>query len=425
MGRGLSLALLILGILVIAGGGVGLALGWNLHPDEPNVAQRQDLVNDGLPPTSPMATVPTPSPATVAPDPDYLDELARSGISTSGWKTDFSRHTVPYAEIISGGVPRDGIPPIDSPSFSSIEAANSWLADREPVIALEINGDARAYPLQIMTWHEIVNDSVGGIPVAVTFCPLCNSAIALDRRIGEIVYDFGVSGKLRNSDLIMWDRQTESWWQQFTGEAIVGSLVGIRLDMLPAIIISWGDFKSAYPEGQVLSRETGFSRPYGRNPYAGYDDVDNSPFLFRGDPDRRLLPMERVVAVTIDDASVAFPFSVLEKEKVINYQYGDQNLVVFFKPGTASALDQSSIKDSRDVGATSVFTPQVKDHDLTFRAEGNSFIDNETGSVWNILGQSVSGPLSGERLMPVVYGSHFWFAWGAFNPQTTIYQEPG
>jgi hypothetical protein len=223
---------------------------------------------------------PTPGSAAVAPDPDYFNELAKSGISTSGWKTDFSRHTVPYAEIISGGVPRDGIPPIDSPSFVSIEAANSWLADREPVIALEINGDARAYPLQIMTWHEIVNDSVGGIPVAVTFCPLCNSAIAFNRRIGEIVYDFGVSGKLRNSDLIMWDRQTESWWQQFTGEAIVGSLAGIRLDMLPAVIISWGDFRSAYPEGQVLSRETGFSRPYGRNPYAGYDDVDNSRFCF-------------------------------------------------------------------------------------------------------------------------------------------------
>jgi hypothetical protein len=333
MGRGLSLTLLSLGISIIVGGGVGLALAWNLRPDAPNVAQRQDLVNDGLSPTSPTVMTPTPGSAAVAPDPDYFNELAKSGISTSGWKTDFSRHTVSYAEIISGGVPRDGIPPIDSPSFFSIEAANSWLADREPVIALEINGDARAYPLQIMTWHEIVNNSVGGIPVAVTFCPLCNSAIAFDRRMGEIVYDFGVSGKLRNSDLIMWDRQTESWWQQFTGEEIVGSLAGIRLDMLPAVIISWGDFKSAYPEGQVLSQDTGFSRPYSRNPYVGYDDVDNSPFLFRGDPDRRLLPMERVVAVTIDDASVAFPFSVLEKEKVINYQHGDQNLVVFFKPG--------------------------------------------------------------------------------------------
>jgi hypothetical protein len=425
MGRGLRLALLPLAVLVIAGGGVGLALAWNLRQNETNVAQQRVPVDDGLSPESSTATTPTLGPVIVAPDPDYLDELARSGISTSGWKTDFSRHTVPYAEIISGGVPRDGIPPIDSPSFSTIGAADSWLADREPVITLEINGDARAYPLQIMTWHEIVNDTVGSEPVVVTFCPLCNSAIAFDRRMGDVVYDFGVSGKLRNSDLIMWDRQTESWWQQFTGEAIVGDLAGIRLDMLPAVIISWGDFKSVYPEGQVLARDTGSSRPYGRNPYAGYDDVDNTPFLFRGDPDRRLLPMERVVAVNMDDTPVAFPFSVLERDKTINYQHGNRNLVVFFKPGTVSALDQSSIKDSRDVGATGVFVPRVNDRDLTFRAEGNTFIDNETGSVWNILGQSVSGPLSGERLTPVVHGSHFWFAWGAFNPETIVYQGTG
>ena len=425
MGRGLRLTLLVLGILVIAGGGAGLALAWNLRQSGPNVAQQRVPANDRLPPASHTATNPTSGPATLSPDPDYLDELAGSGISTSGWKTDFTRHTVPYAEILSGGVPRDGIPPIDSPSFSTVEAADSWLAEREPVIVLEINDDARAYPLQIMTWHEIVNDTVGGEPVVVTFCPLCNSAIAFHRRMGDVVYDFGVSGKLRNSDLIMWDRQTESWWQQFTGEAIVGDLAGMRLDMLPAVIISWSDFKSAYPEGQVLSQDTGFSRPYGRNPYAGYDDVGNTPFLFRGDPDQRLLPMERVVAVTIDNAPVAFPFSVLEREKTINYQHGDQNLVVFFKPGTASALDQSSIKDSRDVGAASVFIPGIDDRNLTFRAAGNSFVDNQTGSVWNILGQCVSGPLSGERLTPAVHGSHFWFAWGAFHPETVVYQGTG
>jgi hypothetical protein len=135
--------------------------------------------------------------------------------------------------------------------------------------------------------------------------------------------------------------------------------------------------------------------------------------------------MERVVAVNMDDTPVAFPFSVLERDKTINYQYGDRDLVVFFKPGTVSALDQSSIKDSRDVGATGVFVPQVNDRDLTFRAEGNTFVDNETGSVWNILGQSVSGPLSGGRLTPVVHGSHFWFAWGAFNPETIVYQGTG
>ena len=155
-----------------------------------------------------------PADATIEPDPDFREELARASISTRGWKTDFSRHTVSYSEIFSGGVPRDGIPPIDDPRVTTPERADGWLGDQEPVIAVELNGEARAYPLQILTWHEIVNDFLGEVPVTVTFCPLCNSALVFDRRLDGSVYDFGVSGKLRNSDLIMWDRQTESWWQQ-------------------------------------------------------------------------------------------------------------------------------------------------------------------------------------------------------------------
>ncbi|MGB6850975.1 MAG: DUF3179 domain-containing (seleno)protein, partial [Thermoanaerobaculia bacterium] len=158
------------------------------------------------------------------PDPDFGEELRQSRISTSGWKTDFSRHDLPFSEILSGGVPRDGIPPLDKPEFATVDEAGRWLEDQEPVISFEINGEAKAYPLQILTWHEIVNDVVGGVPVAVTFCPLCNSAIVFDRRLGGVLYDFGVSGNLRSSDLIMWDRQTHSWWQQLTGEAIVGEL---------------------------------------------------------------------------------------------------------------------------------------------------------------------------------------------------------
>ena len=165
--------------------------------------------------------------------------------------------------------------------FTSIAEADSWLEAQEPVILFENAGDARAYPLQILTWHEIVNDEVGGLPVSVTFCPLCNSGIVFDRRLEGVVYDFGTSGNLRNSDLIMWDRQTESWWQQLTGKAIVGELTGQMLIFLPSIIISWEDFKTNKPEGKVLSQDTGFRRDYGRNPYVGYDRVDNPPFLYR------------------------------------------------------------------------------------------------------------------------------------------------
>ena len=199
---------------------------------------------------------------TIQPDPDFERALLNAGISRRGWETDFSRHTVPYGEILSGGPPRDGIPPLDDPKFTTAKDASAWLGDQEPVIAFELNDDARAYPLQILTWHEIVNDLVGGVPVSATFCPLCNAAIVFDRRLDGTVYDFGTSGNLRNSDLIMWDRQTESWWQQFTGQGIVGELAGKKLTMLTASIISFSDFRAASPDGKVLSRDTGFSRPY-------------------------------------------------------------------------------------------------------------------------------------------------------------------
>ena len=177
-----------------------------------------------------------------------------------------SPHTVSFGEILSGGVPRDGIPPLDNPTFTSVEDANNWLEDLEPVISLEVNGEAKAYPLQILIWHEIVNDEIGGIPVSATFCPLCNSAIVFDRRLDGVVHDFGVSGKLRNSDLIMWDRQTETWWQQLTGDGIVGELAGKKLTFIPATIISWADFKAAHPDALVLDKKTGFDRSYGENP---------------------------------------------------------------------------------------------------------------------------------------------------------------
>ena len=361
----------------------------------------------------------------VEPDPDFEKALQRAGISSRGWETDFSRHTVPYDEIISGGPPRDGIPPLDNPTFTSTNAAGDWLDDQEPVIAFELNGDARAYPLQILTWHEIVNDVVGGVPVSATFCPLCNAAIVFDRRLDGVVYDFGTSGKLRKSDLIMWDRQTETWWQQFTGEGIVGELAGKRLTILPASIISFSDFRASSPDGKVLSRDTGFSRRYGQNPYAGYDRADQPPFLFDGNLDGRLLPKERVATVTIGEVDAAFPFSTLEQERVVNYTVDGEDLVVLFKFGTGSALDRSSISKSRDVGATGLFDAHVDGQKLTFRADGDTFVDNETGSVWNILGEAVEGPLTGTSLNPIVHANHFWFAWGAFKPDTLIYPGVG
>jgi hypothetical protein len=224
----------------------------------------------------------------------------------------------------------------------------------------------------------------------------------------------------------MWDRQTESWWQQLTGEAIVGELTGEKLTFLASTIISWDDFKSFHPDGRVLSRDTGFTRNYGQNPYAGYDQVDLPPFLYQGKPDGRLLPKERVAAVSINqsdagEVDAAFPFSTLEQERVVNYQVGDRDLVVFFQPGTQSALDDRLIKGSREIGATAVFDSRIGDRTLTFKLEGDQFVDNETGSTWNLLGAAVAGPLSGTALAPIVHADHFWFAWAAFKPDTLIY----
>ena len=389
-----------------------------------------DPPSDDIPTPTPTPS-PTPAPTKTPrltwpePDPDWQEALRQARFSTRLWETDFSLHSVLYSEILQGGPPRDGIPPIDEPVFASIERMDESIIginDQEPVIAFELNGDARAYPIQILMWHEIVNDMVGGVPVTVTFCPLCNAAIVFDRRLDGVVYDFGTTGNLRKSDLIMWDRQTESWWQQFTGEAIVGELTGKVLTFLPASMVSWADFKAAYPTGQVLWFDTGFERDYGSNPYSGYDRADDPPFLFDGDLDGRLLPKERVVAVTIGDDAAAFPFSILEKERVVNYNLSGQDLVVFWVPGTLSALDEYVIQYSRDVGATGVFDPNLDDRRLTFRVEGDNIVDNETDSAWNILGQAIGGPLSGSKLKPIIHADHFWFSWAAFKPDTKIYQ---
>jgi hypothetical protein len=347
---------------------------------------------------------------------------------TSSWNTNWSLHTIDYADILSGGPPRDGIPSLDNPTFVPIAQANEWLADNEPVVVLEINGDARAYPIQVLTWHEIANDTVGDLPVVVTFCPLCNSAIVFERIIDGNPVEFGVSGLLRNSDLIMYDRTDESLWQQFTGEGIVGNHAGKQLAFLPSSLVSYADFKAGFPEGVVLSRETGFSRPYGENPYAGYDTYDNplssggNLALFSGHEDNRLAPADRVVTLSVNGVDMAYPLAILSEAGVIHDAPGGVDLVVFHTGGTSSALGARVIADAEDVGATGVFDPTVDGQQLTFRPIAGGFEDAETSSTWTILGQAMDGPLAGSQLTPIVHADHFWFSWAAFKPDTIIYQ---
>lgn len=359
------------------------------------------------------------------PDPPtdgLVENLSPPSGAATQFITDFSISIVDFNEILSGGPPKDGIPAVDEPQFASIAEADEWLDDSEPVVSITHNGETRAYPIQILMWHEIVNDTLGGEPVTVTFCPLCNTAIVFSGNLDNVELDFGTTGRLRFSNLIMYDRPTETWWQQATGQAIVGKLTGKQLTFLPAAMISWEQFKESFPDSVVLSRETGFIRRYGANPYTGYDDVRTSPFLYLGpDTPGQLPAMARVLTVEISDQAVAYPYEVMQEVGVVNDSVGGQDVVIFWQPGVASALDTSSIAAGTDVGAVAAFSRIVDGETLTFTFVDGKIIDKQTQSVWNVLGEAVSGELVGSVLEQVVSINHFWFSWAAFRPETTVY----
>ncbi len=281
--------------------------------------------------------------------------------------TDFETTSVEsWVEIMSGGPPKDGIPAITDPGFLPV-ADKPPLPDAEPVITLEMAGAApRAYPIRYLTWHEIVNDTVGGVPVAVTFCPLCNSALTFDRRVGDAVLEFGVSGKLRHSDMIMYDRQTESWWQQATAEGIVGTYTGATLTALPSWMESYGQFRARHPEGLVMA-EPDWPRDYGRNPYRNYDS-SYRPFLYSGElPPHGIPALMRVVRV----GDRAWPMDRLARAEEIT----EAGITITWRAGKASALDTDRIADGRDVGAVRVRDADGNDlpHDVMFAFAFHAF----------------------------------------------------
>ncbi len=295
-------------------------------------------------------------------------------------KTDFSRTSIDFSEVMSGGPPKDGIPSIENPKFMPIAEADH-LADTEPVIGLEVGGEWKAYPLQVLMWHEIVNDEIGGTPVSVTFCPLCNAAIVFDRRLDGRILDFGTTGKLRNSDLIMYDRQTESWWQQFIGEGIVGEMTGKKLKIVPARLESVARFKARAVEGKVLIPTYSQRRRYGANPYAYYDSMPR-PFLYRGDLPEGIAPLARVVSISDGNGGYrAWSMDALKREKRIET---DDGIVLTWSAGQNSALDAPSIREGVDVGNV-----------VVQRKEGDAMKD-------------------------VAYGVDFAFAFHAFYPDVQI-----
>ena len=282
-------------------------------------------------------------------------------------ETDFTKsHVADWSEIQSGGPPKDGIPALNDPGFKAA-ADETRIGRREPVIVLKIgNAPARAYPLRYLTWHEIVNDTVAGVPVAVTFCPLCNSALTFDRRVRGRALTFGVSGKLRHSDMVMYDRETQSWWQQAIGAAIVGELLGTELTALPSRLESWQDFTTAHPDGLVMD-EPRYNRPYGRNPYRDYDS-SKRPFLFTGElPPHGVPALERVVRV----GDRAWPMTRLAEAGELT----EAGVTIRWKPGQVSALDTGRINKARDVGSIRVLDGQGRDvvHDVMFAFAFHAF----------------------------------------------------
>ncbi len=368
--------------------------------------------------------------STTAPTPTTVAAKATSSVLPTGpsaldepGSAAFPDPLVPIDEIITGGPPPDGIPPIENPVFLNVADNLEILDPAEPVVALEIDGDARAYPVRAMIWHEIVNDTVGGEPVSVTYCPLCNSAVTYRRTINGVETTFGTSGRLFASALVMYDRATESLWTHFDGRAIVGVLTGSQLEAIGSPLMAWGDFVTAYPTGQVLDwNETGFRRDYGRNPYVGYDDDTTQPFLFRGALDDRGLAKQRVVGIALAGEAAAYDLNSLSEGEAsaTNIVVADQDLVIFWKAGQSSALDEGILEEGRDVGSVGVFSRVVDGRSLTFVADGDQLMDEETESVWLISGNAISGPLGGSTLDRVEHLDTFWFSWSTYQPDTVL-----
>ncbi len=400
----LMLAVVALGVLATACGGAVEGDG------EPTA------VSDA---TTSIAGEPQPATGVLPEGPSALEQSSAA---------EFPPPLVEPGEIISGGPPPDGIPPIEEPIFISVTEALDRFDPAEAVVALEINGDARAYPVQVMIWHEIVNDRVDGIPVAVTYCPLCNSAVTYRREIRGVETTFGTSGRLFASALVMYDRATESLWTHFDGRAVVGLLAGEQLEPIASPLLSWADFAAAYPAGQVLDPDaTGFNRNYGTNPYQGYDDAGSEPFLFRGVTDPRAASKQRVVGVEVDGAAVAFSLEAISGgvANATNSTVGDRDVVIFWKAGQATALEANSVEGGRDVGSVAVFDPRLDGRSLTFVAAGDGFVDDQTGSTWTIAGEAVAGELTGSRLERLNHLDTFWFAWATYRPGTELVEPAG
>jgi hypothetical protein len=367
---------------------------------------------------TPDTAAPSPAPCTAT-----TDELPVPAAAAAGDGTPFPWEAIGEvalldgfdpAEVLPGGPPPDGILPVDTPCTVDVATADAWLQDDESVLLVEVGGEARAYPLAIMTQHEIVNDVLAGVPLTVTYCPLCNSGLAFERVLDGEAWDFGTSGRLLRSNLVMYDRQTRTLWSQFSGTALWGdpAVVGRELVRVPTQLLGWSTVRESRPDATVLGRASVPGREYGSNPYPGYEGT-GSGFLFRGPTDERLDPDARVVGLGDGDAAVALPLDRLREERAVRLNVDGAAVSVVFAPGQASALDAASVADGVEVGQTGAFAVDRLEPDGDGR-----FLDPATGAVHDVTGRVVEG--DAPDLVRVPLDDTFWFVWFAFHPGTAI-----
>ncbi|MHA7646953.1 DUF3179 domain-containing protein [Nitrosopumilus sp. S4] len=320
-------------------------------------------------------------------------------------ETNGVKHIIPLDKIKSGGPPKDGIPSIDHPVF--VDVKNSFfMSDSDTVIGLSINGQTKAYPLFILVWHEIVNDNIGGIPVAVTYCPLCYTNQVFERKINGQEVEFGTSGKLYNSNLLMYDRLTESYWSQALGTAVKGDLTGYQLNLIPFDVMTWGDWKTLYPNTLVLTTDTGHIRSYATDPYGNYYTEPRIMFPVEHRDDR-VHPKEIIVGLEIDDVYKAYKQKDIEYNILINDSINEVPLVLW------SLYAENSRVYERIIDGVV----------LDFEYVDDKIIDQQTQSEWNYDGMGVSGEHFGKQLKRIPIEPGFWFEWVAFHPNTLVYGD--
>jgi hypothetical protein len=322
------------------------------------------------------------------------------------------QHIVPLDQIVSGGPPPDGIPSIDNPKFVTVQEAGNFLSDSDLVLGININCDIRVYPLLILVWHEIVNDKVGGVPVAITYCPLCFTNQVFNSTIdSNQILQFGTSGKLYNSNLVMYDRTSKSLWSQALGEGIVGKYAGQKLQRIPFDIAYWKDWKQLYPNSKILSKDTDFSRPYGADPYGDYYTSDQLYFPV-SNHDNRLGLKEKVVGLDNGGGTggqyKAYKLQRIETQKVINDEINGKPVTLFsLHPAMVRAYDRMIVGG--------------KVLEFEYNNSNNKITDKQTGTEWNFDGEAVNGTLKGKHLTRLPFDEGFWFEWVAFHPQTALY----